>query len=125
MTKLSDSYLLVFYISGYILATFQIFAVSFYGDKVAQESLKVSRVCYEIDFIGTDSRFQKSLLLIIWNCQQPVQFTIGKLGVLSLDTFVGVCIYYTLLVLKLLILNSLQISNASYSYFNILRNLRG
>ncbi|KAK5646172.1 hypothetical protein RI129_004636 [Pyrocoelia pectoralis] len=59
---------------------------------------------YEIDFIGTDIRFQKALVFLMTRAQKTVTFTIGNFSPLSMATIVTVL-------------------NASISYFMLLRNL--
>lgn len=94
MDGITDWYMIVFYFGGYALATFQILAICYWGDKVSQDSMGVALAAFEAYSSETDVRLQKCLLLIMQNSQQPVQFTIGKFGVLSLDTFVGVIIVF-------------------------------
>ncbi|XP_031341105.1 odorant receptor 67a-like [Photinus pyralis] len=83
--------------------TMSIYVVSYYGTKVTLEietvsngtkvTLEietVSNTCYHINFIGTDLRFQKSLIIIMRRCQKPVVIIVGKFTALSIVVFVTV-----------------------------------
>lgn len=90
MDGITDWYMIVFYFGGYALATFQILAVCYWGETVSQDSMGVALAAYDAYSVETNLQLQKGLLLIMSSSQKPVQFTIGKLGALSMDTFVKV-----------------------------------
>lgn len=62
----------------------------YWGNQVRLESEKVAIACSQVDFVGTDVQFQKSLCLIIRRCQKPIVLTAGKFTTLSLQTYVWV-----------------------------------
>lgn len=63
---------------------------SFWGTKVITESLALAKSCYEVEFVGTDIRFQKALILIMQRSQSPFKLTLGRFAALSLVTLLGV-----------------------------------
>ncbi|KAF2879492.1 hypothetical protein ILUMI_26687 [Ignelater luminosus] len=74
-----------FEVSAVILT---LFVISYCGTGLSESSEYIASICYEINFIGTDIRFQKSLLLIMMRSQKPVRITIGKFAGLSIEIFV-------------------------------------
>ncbi|KAF5307604.1 hypothetical protein FQR65_LT06760 [Abscondita terminalis] len=64
--------------------------ICFYGNQIIVKSELIADTCYNVDFIGTDVRFQKSLLIMIRRSQEPIVFTVGNFAPLSLVTAVGV-----------------------------------
>lgn len=62
----------------------------YWGNVVITESADLAVACYDVDFIGSDVRFQRSLQMMIQMCQREMCFTSGKLAPLSLQTFVTV-----------------------------------
>ncbi|KAF5296983.1 hypothetical protein FQR65_LT10135 [Abscondita terminalis] len=79
------------------------FFTSYWGSELVKHYMEIGISCYELDFVGTDLRFQKCLCLMIQQTQQPVQFTVGGFNSLSMRTF--------LIVIK-----------AAYSYFTFWYN---
>ncbi|XP_031341036.1 odorant receptor 85c-like [Photinus pyralis] len=82
----------------------------FFGDcfltqRVLNENEALAFSCYNIDFVGTNLPFQKSLILIMARAQRSIRFTVGKFAPLSIVTLV-------------------TILKASYSYLMLLQNHR-
>ncbi|XP_031357678.1 odorant receptor 85b-like [Photinus pyralis] len=82
----------------------------FFGDcyltqRVLTENEAFAFSCYNVDFVGTNLPFQKSLILIMAKAQKSVRFTVGKFAPLSIVTLV-------------------TILRASYSYLMLLQNRR-
>lgn len=55
-----------------------------------EESEAAAAACYDLDFVGSDVRFQKSLQLIMLRSQKPTLITGAKIFGLTLGTFVSV-----------------------------------
>ncbi|KAK5639871.1 hypothetical protein RI129_010682 [Pyrocoelia pectoralis] len=94
--------IMVFYITIILLL---FFVDCFFSQQVMTESEEVAHSCYEIDFVGTDPKFQKALVMIMRTAQNSVKFTIGKFAPLSIVTGV-------------------VITKASVSYFMLLQNMK-
>ncbi|XP_031344684.1 putative odorant receptor 85d [Photinus pyralis] len=58
--------------------------------QVVTESERLLYSYYEIDFVGTDLRFQKALVLLMTRAQRPTNFTIGNFAPLSMGAIVTV-----------------------------------
>ncbi|KAB0800143.1 hypothetical protein PPYR_08023 [Photinus pyralis] len=78
------------------------FVLSYFGTQLSTASQNVANACYELDFIGLDVRFQKSLLMIIMRCQRPAWLSVGGFTNLSIAVFTWMM-------------------RSTYSYFMILR----
>lgn len=78
------------YMQATIALSVQVLNFCYWGNEVTLNSLAVADACNEVDYVGTDLRFQKGLALIIQRSQRPVELTAGKFAVLSLNTFVSV-----------------------------------
>ncbi|KAF5287478.1 hypothetical protein FQA39_LY04106 [Lamprigera yunnana] len=65
----------------------QIGTLSFWGEQVILQSEAVSNAAYETDFVGSDLRFQKGLLMIMCRSQRAVKLTAGKFAIIQLFTF--------------------------------------
>ncbi|XP_031355783.1 odorant receptor 4-like [Photinus pyralis] len=90
----------------YLLMGFLPFFIDCYLSNVVMiESAEIAYSCYQIDFIGTDLRFQKMIIMVIGRWQKSVKFTIGKFAPLEIAT-------------------SLTVAKASISYFMLLQNLK-
>lgn len=68
----------------------QTFIICFWGEQVLQESQKVGYAVFESDFVGTDIRFQKGLILIMCRSQKPTAITAKKFTIICLSTFAWV-----------------------------------
>uniref|UniRef100_A0A1Y1LDH0 Odorant receptor n=1 Tax=Photinus pyralis TaxID=7054 RepID=A0A1Y1LDH0_PHOPY len=68
----------------------QIGTLSFWGEQVIFQSQLVAKAAYETDFVGTDLRFQKALILTMIRSQRPVKLTAGKFAFIQLFTFTWV-----------------------------------
>ncbi|KAK5638845.1 hypothetical protein RI129_013140 [Pyrocoelia pectoralis] len=79
------------------------FIMSYYGTQLSIASQSISDTCYELNFVGTDVRFQKGLLMIMRRSSKPLFITVGGFAVLSINVFV-------------------MIIRSSYSYLMVLRN---
>ncbi|KAF2879493.1 hypothetical protein ILUMI_26688 [Ignelater luminosus] len=64
-----------------------LFVLCYCGTELSKSSEYIANICYKIDFIGTDIRFQKSLLLIMIRSQKPIRITVGKFAGLSTEVF--------------------------------------
>ncbi|KAF2895754.1 hypothetical protein ILUMI_10422 [Ignelater luminosus] len=74
-----------------VLATIvPLFVVCYCGNELSKSSEYIANMCYKINFIGTDIKFQKSLLLIMMRSQKPVRLTIGKFAGISIEIFTWV-----------------------------------
>ncbi|KAF2884039.1 hypothetical protein ILUMI_22157 [Ignelater luminosus] len=62
----------------------------YWGEQVTHESEQVRRAAYDADFIGTDLRFQKGLIIIMHNSQDGIQIKAAKVIPTSLLTFASV-----------------------------------
>ncbi|KAF5286407.1 hypothetical protein FQR65_LT12587 [Abscondita terminalis] len=67
-----------------------LFMLSYFGTQLATASEDISNTLYEMDFVGLDIRFQKSLLLIIMRSQKPSWLTIGGFTNLSISVYAWV-----------------------------------
>lgn len=79
-----------YYVGIYCISAFQLLLLSYWGHRVLEESQAVADVCYQIDFVGSDTRFQKGLQLMIERSQRPIYFTAGKFSQVTLSNFVSV-----------------------------------
>ncbi|KAF5296984.1 hypothetical protein FQR65_LT10136 [Abscondita terminalis] len=59
------------------------FFTNYWGSELEKEYVQIGHCCYELDFVGTDLGFQKSLMFMIQQTQTPVRFTVGGFGPLS------------------------------------------
>ncbi|KAF5284629.1 hypothetical protein FQA39_LY16987 [Lamprigera yunnana] len=73
-----------------LTALFATFIICMSGEIMVHESEQISRVAYEIDFVGTDLRFQKSLLFIMGQAQKSVPLKAEKLVSISLLTVTSI-----------------------------------
>ncbi|XP_031339879.1 uncharacterized protein LOC116168284 [Photinus pyralis] len=84
----------------FVIAIFP-FGDCYLAQKVTTESEKLVYSYYDMDFIGTDLKFQKALIILIGRYQHSVVFTVGKFTRLSICTFItiikGVYSYYMFL----------------------------
>ncbi|KAK4885300.1 hypothetical protein RN001_001571 [Aquatica leii] len=60
------------------------------GNETLNKSLEVALACTEINFLNTDIRFQKALILIIQRSQKPICFKVGNFVLLTSGTAVSV-----------------------------------
>ncbi|KAF5285630.1 hypothetical protein FQR65_LT13111 [Abscondita terminalis] len=51
----------------------------YYGEELAHRSEQIGEIAYEIDFVGTDIRFQRSLMIILRQSQKPFRIKAGKM----------------------------------------------
>ncbi|GJQ74197.1 hypothetical protein Trydic_g19108 [Trypoxylus dichotomus] len=79
----------------------QVYFYCYYGNEITLAAESVAAACYDVNFVGTDLSFQKSLLLIICRSQRPMALTIGKFATLNIGTFIS-------------------IMRASYSYYMVI-----
>ncbi|KAF5296986.1 hypothetical protein FQR65_LT10138 [Abscondita terminalis] len=63
------------------------FFTTYWGSELVKQYLEIGHCCYEIDFVGTDIRFQKSLRFMTEQTQRPVQFSVGGFSPLTMRTF--------------------------------------
>lgn len=75
----------------YLTCCFHSMMICYSGEQMAYESVKVADAAFEINFIGTDPRFQKSLSMIIQRSQRPARIKAGKIIDAALVTLVWVC----------------------------------
>ncbi|KAF5301373.1 hypothetical protein FQA39_LY10771 [Lamprigera yunnana] len=96
----------VFWIDvSYILPLTSLLVMNCYnGNEIIIKSEQIGNACYNLNFVGTDIRFQKSLVFMIQRSQKPIVFTVGKFASLSLMT-------------------ALSAARAGYSYFMLLRRM--
>ncbi|XP_031356049.1 putative odorant receptor 85d [Photinus pyralis] len=92
-------YLVIYLSAGCSL----LFGDCFSTQRVINESETVGDACYQIDSVGCDLQFQKSLTMVIKEGQEPVVFTIEKFGNFSVGSIQ--------IILK-----------ASFSYYTFLRS---
>ncbi|XP_031349468.1 odorant receptor 67a-like [Photinus pyralis] len=91
----------------YIFMTFMpFFADCFFSQQVITESEELFSSYCAIDFVGTDLRFQKALLVLLGQGQRTIGFTIGKFAPLSIITIVTVL-------------------KTAFSYLTFLQNMKG
>ncbi|KAK4874810.1 hypothetical protein RN001_014170 [Aquatica leii] len=74
------------------------------GQNMTNESEKIAECIYEIDFVGTDLRFQKSIVILLRRAQKPARIKAG--GLVNVST-----------------VTSLHVLRLAYSAFTILRNV--
>ncbi|XP_044727752.1 odorant receptor Or2-like [Chrysoperla carnea] len=81
--------------------TVQIFLYCWWGNEVSVQSEKVAESISEINYVGTTTKFQKSLIFIMKRAQKPIVFTAGKFSALSVETYSAIIrgsfSYYTIL----------------------------
>ncbi|KAB0800142.1 hypothetical protein PPYR_08022 [Photinus pyralis] len=64
------------------------FSMSYFGTQLSVASQSIADTCYELDFIGTDIRFQKGLLIVMRRSVKPLYITVGGFSMLSITVFV-------------------------------------
>ncbi|KAK5640970.1 hypothetical protein RI129_009517 [Pyrocoelia pectoralis] len=69
-------------------AFFPILMVCYYGEELGFNSQEVGNAAYQLDFVGTDTRFQKSLIMIIRQSQSTNRIKAGGMIELSMETTV-------------------------------------
>ncbi|KAF2903850.1 hypothetical protein ILUMI_02323, partial [Ignelater luminosus] len=79
--KALQSYLEV----GMIISS--LFFLCYCGTELSEASQSIASACYEANFVGTDLRFQKSLMFIMMRSQKPARITVGKFTELSIAIF--------------------------------------
>lgn len=83
----TDFYKTVLEGTSLVFATYLINAC---GENVTHESNQIANTVYEIDFVGTDLRFQKSLVTLMRQSQKPIRVKAGKFIDISLIAYTQV-----------------------------------
>ncbi|XP_031333893.1 odorant receptor 4-like [Photinus pyralis] len=65
---------------------FPILIICYYGEELAYHSEQVGVVAYQMDFVGTDLRFQRSLILLIERSQEALRIKAGRMIGASMAT---------------------------------------
>lgn len=68
----------------------EISLICYWGNEISLESQNVIHACYDVNFFGSDVRFQKALFLIMERSKRPITLTAGKFSPLTLGTFLWV-----------------------------------
>ncbi|KAF5307174.1 hypothetical protein FQR65_LT00690 [Abscondita terminalis] len=90
MSKISIVDGLFWLLSSYlIILIIQMNIVNYYGNKIITDSEGIANCCYNIEFVGTNIKLQKSLLLMIQRSQRPITMTVGKFAPLSIATSIA------------------------------------
>ncbi|KAF5269649.1 hypothetical protein FQR65_LT05988 [Abscondita terminalis] len=89
LISITDAQLILIGVES-ITAFFPVMMVCYYGEELAFNSLKVSQIAFETDFVGTDKRFQKNLILIIRRSQKIIRMKAGALIEISMNTMIWI-----------------------------------
>ncbi|KAF2889866.1 hypothetical protein ILUMI_16307 [Ignelater luminosus] len=73
-----------------LLGLGQTILICFWGEQIINESELVVSSVFEMDFVGTDVRFQKGLILVVQRSQKPVRLTAKGFAIIGLSTFTWV-----------------------------------
>ncbi|XP_049855228.1 odorant receptor Or2-like [Schistocerca gregaria] len=84
----------------------ELFLYSYMGHKIMSQASDVQLSAYSCGWPDLDSSFKKSVSFIIQRAQKPLHFSIGKMYVLSLRTFV-------------------EMMRVSYAFFTLLQQVNG
>ncbi|GLV31106.1 Odorant receptor 85b [Carabus blaptoides fortunei] len=82
-----------------------LFLICSYGQKLIDESTGIGLDAYETNWYDSSVSVQKDLLLMILRSQKPLTLSAASLGVMSLETYLGVL-------------------STAYSYFTLLLNMK-
>ncbi|KAF5304236.1 hypothetical protein FQR65_LT08043 [Abscondita terminalis] len=81
-----------------LLAIFLICAAS---DNIDNENIRLAKTIYEVNFVGTNLSFQKSLIIVLRQAQKPMEIKSAGMMNVSLITFTAIlriiCSAYTML----------------------------
>ncbi|KAF2887354.1 hypothetical protein ILUMI_18819 [Ignelater luminosus] len=77
LISFSDSRIFVAF-GELLLGLGQTILICFWGEQVINESQLVANAVFDMDFVGTDVRFQKGLILIMQRSQKPVTLTANR-----------------------------------------------
>ncbi|KAF2887608.1 hypothetical protein ILUMI_18565 [Ignelater luminosus] len=102
LLDISDTKMIAIAVQTFTMCV-QILLICYWGEQVIYESQQVGNVVLEANFVGTDLRFQKGLVLIMARSNFPVKLTAGK--------FTNICLAAFMWILR-----------TSYSAFMMLRN---
>ncbi|KAF5274119.1 hypothetical protein FQR65_LT04517 [Abscondita terminalis] len=69
--------------------------IYYYGNDIILQSENIADCCYNIEFVGTNIRFQKALLIMIQRSQRPIVLTIGKFAPISIATSIAATLNMT------------------------------
>ncbi|KAF5307175.1 hypothetical protein FQR65_LT00691 [Abscondita terminalis] len=90
ISKISISDGLFWLLSSYIAILIVLMhVVNYYGNEIIIESQNIANCCYNIEFVGTNIKLQKGLLLMIQRSQRPIVMTVGKFAPLSIATSIA------------------------------------
>ncbi|GLV44631.1 Odorant receptor 67c [Carabus blaptoides fortunei] len=82
-----------------------LFIICSYGQKLIDESTGIGLDAYETNWFDNSVSVQKDLMLMILRSQKPLTLSAASLGVMSLETYLGVL-------------------STAYSYFTLLLNMK-
>lgn len=86
---LFDASILQSYLELFLLCTL-LFFLCYWATELTLAGFSIAHAVYSLDFIETDLKFQKSLLLIMIRSHKPVRVTVGRFVHLSVEIFVWV-----------------------------------
>ncbi|KAF5273048.1 hypothetical protein FQR65_LT04790 [Abscondita terminalis] len=96
-----------------------LFLISLAGENLTHESGRISNAIYEIDFLGTDIRFQKSLIILIRQSQQPARIKAGKFIEISLMSFTKILLHFFKMSKSTILHNSFSLENNTLKIFGV------
>ncbi|KAF5306037.1 hypothetical protein FQR65_LT00752 [Abscondita terminalis] len=71
-------------------ALFAIFLICAAANNINNESIRLAKAVYEVNFVGTSTSFQKSLMIILGQAQKPIEIKSGRIMNISFITFTAV-----------------------------------
>ncbi|XP_031352497.1 odorant receptor 67a-like [Photinus pyralis] len=80
----------LFIVAESLIVYFPTLIICYYGEELAHYSEQVGTVAYQLDFVGTDLRFQKSLILMIQRSQDTLQIKAGRMIGATMNTAVWI-----------------------------------
>ncbi|KAF5289615.1 hypothetical protein FQR65_LT11806 [Abscondita terminalis] len=70
-----------------VSALFAIFLICAASDNIDNESIRLAKAVYEVNFVGTSLSFQKSLIIILRQAQKPIEIKSAGIMNVSFITF--------------------------------------
>ncbi|XP_021933696.1 odorant receptor 49b-like, partial [Zootermopsis nevadensis] len=75
------------YVAGFLTSLTQLYALSWFGQGIINQSLAVGQTAYNCAWFQRSMTFRRLILTVLIRAQKPLQVTLGKLLPLSIELF--------------------------------------
>lgn len=111
------------YAAVLVHSTFDIFIETYFGNEIELSSSRLSYALFESDWMDQSNVCKRSMIILMEPLKRPQKLIVAKIYPLDLEIFTNVRHILWMNSCMLITLILLQILNAAYSMFNILKNL--